>query len=185
MPTGYTDAIAKDISFEDFVWRCARAFGALVTMRDEPYDAPIPEKFESTDYHSRGLEKAQADLVEFQKLSSADYEKRAQEEYESEIAMYLQRVKEKTTLRNKYSAMLAQVIEWIPPSPDHEKLKSFMASQIRESIDFDCFEPKKPERLSGEDWANKAFSGIMWNINYHTEEQTKEIERVGEHAHVR
>jgi hypothetical protein len=36
MPTGYTAAIKDGISFEKFVWDCARGMGALVMMRDEP-----------------------------------------------------------------------------------------------------------------------------------------------------
>lgn len=42
MPTGYTAAITdKDISFEQFVWDCARAFGALVLQRDDAIGSPI------------------------------------------------------------------------------------------------------------------------------------------------
>jgi hypothetical protein len=46
MPTGYTAPIADGMTFEQFALGCARAFGALVTMRDEPSDAPIPERLE-------------------------------------------------------------------------------------------------------------------------------------------
>lgn len=40
MPTGYTDAIKDGISFNQFILSCARAFGALITMRDEPSSVP-------------------------------------------------------------------------------------------------------------------------------------------------
>jgi hypothetical protein len=48
MPTGYTAAVADGTitEFPDFAMQCARAFGTLVLMRDEPQDAAIPEKFE-------------------------------------------------------------------------------------------------------------------------------------------
>jgi len=36
MPTGYTNCIKDGVTFEQFVWKCARAMGALVMMRDEP-----------------------------------------------------------------------------------------------------------------------------------------------------
>ena len=47
MPTGYTLDLynGKDITFEEFVLKCARAFGALIDMRDEPcllYTSPSP-----------------------------------------------------------------------------------------------------------------------------------------------
>ena len=46
MPTGYTAPIKDGISFNDFMWGCARAFGALIMMRDDPPGTPIPERFE-------------------------------------------------------------------------------------------------------------------------------------------
>lgn len=34
--------------------------------------------------------------------------------------------------------MLEKVEAWIPPTKDHDHLKEFMITQLRESIDFDC-----------------------------------------------
>jgi hypothetical protein len=64
MPTGFTADICKgaEVSFEDFAMTCARAFGALYSMRDEPMDAPIPETFVASGYHADELEKAKARL---------------------------------------------------------------------------------------------------------------------------
>ena len=36
MPTGYTDKIKDGITFKEYAMGCARAFGALITMRDNP-----------------------------------------------------------------------------------------------------------------------------------------------------
>ena len=50
MPIGYTSKLHDgDQPFNEFIMSCARAFGALVTMRDDPNDAPIPE-FEVSEY---------------------------------------------------------------------------------------------------------------------------------------
>lgn len=58
MPTGYTSPLyeGKEISFEQFALRCARNFGALVMMREEPLDTPIPEKFNPCEYCKREYE---------------------------------------------------------------------------------------------------------------------------------
>ena len=45
MPTGYTAGILEGETFEQYALQCAKAFGALVMMRDEPSDAPIPDQF--------------------------------------------------------------------------------------------------------------------------------------------
>lgn len=51
MPTGYTADLhdGKDVTFDQFVKQCARGMGALVTLRDAPWDAPLPERFEPSD----------------------------------------------------------------------------------------------------------------------------------------
>ncbi len=49
MPTGYTHLIEEGCNLEEFVWACARAFGACVMMRDDSVDKPVPEKFEPSD----------------------------------------------------------------------------------------------------------------------------------------
>ena len=59
MPTGYTAKLMEQgQTFPEFIMSCARAFGALIMMRDDPANAPIPEKFEPSDYHVRALKKA-------------------------------------------------------------------------------------------------------------------------------
>lgn len=52
MPTGYTAGV-KDgtvTDFKAFVMQCARAFGALIDMRDDPSDVPIPKSFAPSSY---------------------------------------------------------------------------------------------------------------------------------------
>ena len=62
MPTGYTAKIADGQTFEEFILSCARAFGALVEMRDEPADAPIPEEFKPSAYHTTQIGVARAKM---------------------------------------------------------------------------------------------------------------------------
>ncbi len=59
MPTGYTAAVQNGTvtRFADFAMNCARAFGALVELRDE-MDAPIPDTFKPSTHHSESLKKA-------------------------------------------------------------------------------------------------------------------------------
>ena len=64
MPTGYTASVAdgRVTEFAPFALQCARAMGALIMMRDEPHDAPIPERFEASDYYSKSLAEARERL---------------------------------------------------------------------------------------------------------------------------
>lgn len=63
MPTGYTAAIADGIDFKTYALSCARAFGALVEMRDEPANAPIPEEFKPSSYYVTSLASAREEVV--------------------------------------------------------------------------------------------------------------------------
>ena len=69
MPTGYTAAIKDGISFNEYALSCARAFGALIMMRDEPADAPIPDEFKPSDYHFKKIEEAKAELARLRAMS--------------------------------------------------------------------------------------------------------------------
>lgn len=177
MPTGYTSDIydGKDTSFAGYVWRCARAFGALVTMRDEGLDAEIPSELKPSDYHQKRLAEELDELGRLESMTDAeleDLEKAERKKHEEGRA----RAREEAKLREaRYAAVLAEAKHWSPPTPDHKKLKEFMVSQIEESMRFDClsynvqYKPRtRAERIS------KARS----NVEYHKRELQEETERV-------
>lgn len=181
MPTGYTSEIANGISFEKFVLRCARAFGALVEMRDESMDAPIPKKFEPSDYHTKELQKAKEKLKRCRAMTMEQAREEADKEYEKNLAAHERAIKKMETLKAKYEDMLAKVRAWVPPSKDHQELKNFMEKQIEDSISFDCnlryYEENPPEKITGADWKKMRIENAQDNIAYHTKEQADETGR--------
>lgn len=58
MPTGYTYPVAEEKvdTLAEFALQCARAFGACVTMRDEPSNKPIPEEFKPSLHYQKKLD---------------------------------------------------------------------------------------------------------------------------------
>jgi len=179
MPTGYTADIANGITFKEYALRCARNFGALIMMRDEPQDAPIPDKFEPSAYHAEEIVKSQNELRKLKAMKASEWTLAANAAFKEESKRYSERIVESKSLRKKYEAMLAQALAYIAPSPDHQEYRSFMISQIEKSIDWDCDEKHitRPERLSGKEWMEKRREKIQWSIDYHTKEMAKEIER--------
>lgn len=181
MPTGYTADISNGITFRQYAMGCARAFGALITMRDEPSDAPIPDSFQPSKYHEECLQTASDRLAQLRLMSLDETELAADTAYREAVEANTTRIREKNDLRAKYSAMLAQVEAWKPPTPDHEEYHRFMVSQIRESIDFDCdtsfYEDNQPERLSGGNWLAQQIQEVERSINYHTRANAEEIAR--------
>ena len=183
MPTGYTCKVQDGTitDFREFALNCAKAFGACITLRDEPSGTPIPEKFEAhTSYHDESIQDAIVAMDEISGLSDEDCEKRAFEAFQSDVADYEKRAAEREEKRLRYKRMLAQVNGWEPPSSDHAELKSFMRKQLTESIDFDCGGKDHytyPDRETGKEWRDREFAAAERNVNYHTEQRDKELER--------
>jgi len=181
MPTGYTADIANDISFNDFVMGCARAFGALVTMRDDPHDAPIPDKFEPSKYHVEKLSEARAELVRLKAMTMKVAAQNAKSDFDEMVESHKVSIDKNNNLREKYGKMLALVNMWIPPTPEHSELKGFMQKQISESIEWDCsnryFHENPPELMTAERWIETRIANALRDIIYHETENRKEIER--------
>lgn len=156
MPTGYTAGVAdgKIADFPTFAMQCARAFGALVTMRDDPADAPIPDEIQPAPYYDERCARLEAELAALLALTPEQAEARAREEYEGDLRADAEYAARKAAVRQRYEAMLAEANAWTPPTPDHVGMKEFMVEQLTESIKFDCADyPREPRTLlSGEEW---------------------------------
>ena len=176
MPTGYTAEIANGITFEKFVLGCARAFGALISMRDDPNDTEIPDEFKPSSYHSERLLEAQEEKKNLEKLTVEKIALAASKYNKDQQKEYKRRIKDNNELKQKYTDMLNQVLDWTPPTPDHKELRNFMITQINESIQHDCYEPNKPEEVTPEQWYKAQIDSVNWNITYDTKEAIKEKE---------
>lgn len=180
MPTGYTVNIKDGITFEQFTMGCARAFGALVLMRDEPNDAPIPEKLEPNDYHERMLIENKEELKRIEVIGIDKASQLALDEWRESEKSRIKRLNENKELRVKYQEMLDKALAWIPPTDDHKGLLKFMVDQLEKSIEFDCSEEyysKPTELLSGDDWLEQQKTKVKHSIEYHEKENKAEIER--------
>ncbi len=132
----------ENFTFPEFAMLCAREFGALVMMRDEPLDAPVPERFEPDDFYRKEYEAAKAVYDTFIANPPTEEElSRSYDEYvASEKEQYSKIIADKRAKRERYNRMLTKVLKWDPPTPDHQALRRFMIQQLQESIEFDCTE---------------------------------------------
>lgn len=179
MPTGYTECIKDGVTFKQFTLRCARAMGALITMRDEPLDAPIPDKFEPSPYHVEQLALAQQRMAELNALTTKELAVAAEKAYVEDYAAWRKEEFANLKLKDQYVEMLNQVKAWTPPTPNHQGLKDFMQQQIEQSIQWDCDNNvPAPVAKSPLDYYNAKHSTIQWSIDYHTKQIKEERERV-------
>lgn len=133
MATGYTAKLMESgESFKDFALHCAHAFGALVTLRDEPMDAPIPT-FKPDSYYVKALANAHKELSNLKGMTTKQKMAYGKKEKEEAIAIRHKIISTYKEENARLEAMKEQVDAWEPPSPDHTELKTFMLEQIEMS----------------------------------------------------
>jgi len=183
MPTGYTAIIEdkKDVTFEDYIMGCARAFGACIDMRDEDFDKPIPKEFKPCKYHIENIEKAKKEISKLMKMSLEELSDEARKEYNKEVREYEKYDKKAKEVQERYSCILEEVKMWKPPTKDHVELKKFMIQQIELCTDKDPnYYQERIAELKLHDchrWLETRVKKLSKEIEYHTEENEKEIER--------
>lgn len=182
MPTGYTSKIndGKEVSRNEFIMTCARAFGALIMMRDEPFDTPIPERFEPSNYAIENLDRAQQQLEHYKSLNEADAKAEMEKEHQEEMKKYEQMIQRENDLKQRYQALLDEVKTWNPPTPNHEELKKFCIDQLQQSMDHDCDSSrymKIPELQTPENWLQGKIAYVEREIDYYKNSYQKEVER--------
>lgn len=181
MPTGYTAEVGdgKVTDFNVFAMQCARAFGALITMRDDPADAAIPAEFAPSDYHVKALAKAREALASLRAMSIDQRQVAADTANAGAVASWDLHEAKKAETRKRYDAMVARVKAWTPPTGDHVEMKNFMLQQLSESIRFDCGPAysKRPSPLQRDEWFAEAVAKAEHDIDYHTKEHAAEVKR--------
>ena len=181
MPTGYTaELMEKGQTFPEFIMGCARAFGALIDMRDDPSGAIIPEKFEASDYHAKRLIESHEKLTQLKSMDDSEKEAFGRLEKEADINNILVWLEKARAEDNRLDNMAAQVKEWVPPTADHKGLKDFMLQQIsvsKNGLDYIKNSLADAELKPPMAYYVAAISRASRDIKYSTEENAKEIER--------
>lgn len=170
----------ENCTLMEFALRCARSFGALIEMREEPLDAPIPEKFEPSTHNKNQLIKDKAKYAKFMVLTDEEKYAELERSYNKMVAEYAEIEKKENEkrriLRQRYEAMLDKVCAWNPPTPEHVGLRDFMVRQLVDSIDNDCeeYKPIIPEK---EEWCDvqSHIDFLKKNIDISQEHYDKEI----------
>lgn len=179
MPTGYTYKVVNGTltEFADFALECARAFGALLELRDDPA-APIPTEIKPSTYAQERLDEA---TKEYLRLSSSTLEALSAEiaeEYAEEKARRAEyRAKGKET-NERLDKMSAAVANWTPPTAAHTRLKEFMLYQLDISRETSCDEEAdqfiEPVLPSAEEWLDKRLTRLKKQIKDYAGEQAWE-----------
>lgn len=179
MTTGYTQYIKEgNISFPEFAMKCARAFGALIEMRDDSLDAQIPNEIKPSEYHKEEMERMQKELDIANAMTLEEAKTKAAEEFEDVVIRQRRYIIQNYILRRKYEDMLHKVKMWQPPTSEHINIKMFMIGQIESSINFDCtYVPEDPIEKSSEVWLKEHQEKCHRDLDNHIKEWHEELKR--------
>jgi hypothetical protein len=181
MPTGYTAAVGDGTitDFTEYALQCARAFGACVTLRDEPLGSEIPE-FEASDYNAKKLAEAEKALSDFLAMTEPERRELHAAEHTKNIEAAEQGIAQKTEQRERYEAMLEKAKLFRSPSPEHTEYATFLVSQLEESIGWDCdtsYYEKLQRPVPFAEWKSKKIKDLSRDFEYHTKGHQEELER--------
>jgi hypothetical protein len=182
MPTGYTNKIGDGQSFNDFVMGCARAFSPLITIRDDPSDAPIPDEFAPTQFYVNQIAKYQEDLARLRAMNSGEVAKEFDNFIAGISAENKRRRDECVVLRSRYKAMRALACSWQPPTSHHIGLRDFMIKQIDDSIVHDCRDYQTPinQLMTPMEWHSHQITELKRGIERCKKSQEEEVLRCQE-----
>lgn len=180
MPTGYTAKMydGEDQGFPEFALRCARNFGALFELRDDPHTT-IPVKIEPSPCHKKSLAAATEELSRWLSMSDEEVAEDLEQERRRRLTAEREAATQSLEVEQRYRAMLDEVEAWDPPTPDHVRLKEFMVEQITSSIKHDCGLKYKaqPMTYTPAEWRELRTASAIKSINYHKDGWAAEVDR--------
>ncbi len=178
MPTGYTSDIyeGKEVTMSDYLIQCARAFGATITMRDEPLGKSIPV-FEPNSYYKESLVKERIKYDHFLKMTDDEIRHEIDAVYDEQLKSYERLAKESQERRKRYESILKELKAWEPPTVDHIGLKNFAVNQIETSIETDCIysDSRYPQKPTVEEWKSQKLEEFETNIEYYSAKWNEEV----------
>lgn len=187
MPSGYTEGILSGTinDLNDFIWMCARGFGAFITQKDNIDEPPILKE-KPNPYYKNKIKQLLNEQQKYNEYTDNDWQKEYFKYIEDQLKDIDDNIKEKIESKEKYENILNQVKEWIPPNENFHKLKSFMINQIEESIDFDCntsFWQERKNKISNlklEQYKRNVLNDINESLILNKEYYDEEVQRVKE-----
>lgn len=186
MPTGYTAKLMeKGQTRNEFILQCARGMGvcACVHMRDDDmFGWPLPpKKVVPSSYHFDELRKAEQKLNKLNAMTQAERTKFGDDERAEDIKSIEGGLASRNREEARLKAMVHEIHMWVPPTPDHRGLKSFMLQQLEVSSNGDdtwyVKRLEEAQNKTADAYFADALNSAASDIKYHAENIVEEQAR--------
>lgn len=135
MPTDLTHKVIKGqiTTLEEFAKTCARGFGPLIHMRDDPLDAPYrPRK--PNEYNADNAKRLQKEKEELANLSDEEISSMLQDRRKADLQNHKENIERSLKIQDRIKPLLEEARQWTPPSPAHNYFKEFMIEQLESTL---------------------------------------------------
>lgn len=171
---GAVDRVKKgELTFEEFVWQCARDGHALVSMRGEPMDAPIPLSFEYDDaeYYQKEIEQWSAELAMVSKFSESEWDEYLEKRHAKDLEDYKHFRESCLAADANCRGMLEKVQAWTPPNGEITEFRKMLIEHLEKPMKVKI--SPGPNRLTKE--------GVLEEINGLIKDAKKWLEMGSRH----
>lgn len=180
MPTGYTETLCKqEQTFKEFALGCARAFGACIDLRDSS-SKDIPEEFTINKHYIETHDEYCKERDRLLDMSPAEQIHYGETARKDDANIYNKLLDEKEEANQRLLEMTFKVMEWNPPTENHEQLKEFMLDQIKvstEDTDYYYEQLDKIKNTGPLEYYNKHLKNLERLIESYLKDHGKEVER--------
>ncbi len=186
MPTGYTAGVMDGTitEFKDYALQCARAFGALVTLRDDPLSSDLPV-LEVGDYYATSLREAEREVKRLSSMTTTQIETKFLKSKARDIKYHTKAIKDQEKTQQRYEKILEKARKFVAPTGEHISYRDFLISQLEESLNWDCGSNYHQEQLikvkkkrSAKAWHKEQLAEAKYRLKYAKKSLREEILRV-------
>ena len=136
MPTVYNKALSEgDQSFEDFMIGIARNHGLMGFMREEPFEAGLPDKIEVPQEIIEQIFDYEELIPELESRTPEQIVFEWERKKAADIKSLKAQIKNRTDIVARARAMRVSIINWEPPTEHHEMLVKIALDQTGDLID--------------------------------------------------
>ena len=161
MSTAYTAFIENGeiTNGTDFLKLCIRNFGIASNLRDEPLSTPVPTNFKPDPHYKQEYRKAVEENNKVNQMTFEEMKKELIESRRRELEFTKRYYRRCVENNQKYLKIKEEILNWIPPTKDHENLKKFALEQldgcIKSGRDLQRYENNATINISKLNWTDE------------------------------
>lgn len=133
----------EGITLREFAWHMAHYCQTAQSIRECGANEKWPEVVRPKEEHNEEIKAARERILAYYRMPDEEAEQHAQETFERENGLFIERHNKQQSAIGRYSEMLHQVQDWEPAYANLFDLKAMLLKTLRSSLEPSPVLPKK------------------------------------------